>query len=86
MTMLNVVRAFTLSLLLLQAAFVALFATAASSGDDLGIARALTIVLGVPFAAFGSVTGLLLWKGHVVLPLALSLVSAGVMAAAWVFA
>jgi hypothetical protein len=81
--------AFKLSVVLValaEAAFIGLFAVFALSGDTLGIARAMALILAVPFVVFTVPALLLLRRGRPRLAAFVVALSAAVTYAVWRFA
>jgi hypothetical protein len=69
-----------------QAALIGLFAAFAASGDAWGIARAMALLLSLPFVALSVPALGLMWKGYPKAAALLALLSAAVTWAAWAFA
>jgi hypothetical protein len=69
-----------------QAAFIGLFAAMSLSGDSLGIARAMALILAVPFLVFTVPALVLLRRGRPDLAGCVVALSAAAMYVAWRFA
>lgn len=70
----------------IQVAAVGLFAVFALSGDSWGIARAMAMLLGLPFLAFTVPALILMRKGYLTLAASVAVASLIATALAWRFA
>jgi hypothetical protein len=67
----------------LEALLIAMFAVFSLSGDSLGIARAMALLLSVPFVALTGPALLLMARGRLGLAAALALASLAATALSW---
>jgi hypothetical protein len=81
--MTTVLRAFVSLAAILQAAIVGMFALAALEGDDWGIARAVALLLLVPFIVLTGGALILAARGHLHGATAITLLSFVLMWLAW---
>ena len=79
-------RVLVIAIVLLQAGLIGLFAAFAASGDAWGIARALALLLSLPFVMLSVPALVLMWMGHANAAGLLALLSLAVTWAAWAFA
>ena len=79
-------RGLVIAIALLQAGVIGLFAVFAASGDAWGIARAMALLLSIPFVVLSVPVLALLWKGYRRAAATFALLSLAATWAAWAFA